>query len=723
MKFTDLRRLIAACLLLALATACTGGSSGRQFGPGDAVLDRITVSGIAQDLVQDGLIVLPSTPPGAFPNAEIRFFFLGPVSAASLPADGPALGSITIADVATSAPAQGRWSIEGANNNIAVFSAFVPMDLSDPCSAGLTPNATYGVFLPKSQGGNIDVVMIGGLPLSQSASAQFVVGDCDPDSPLLFDAVPGPPMIIPNTPPALDATTPMIDPTAIAIGGSASRIVIDFNEAIVESSFSDESNPGGIQILNLSANPGVEIPVAIASIQFHQIGAIPGVSLARLTLTTTSELADGDVYEIRLLNISDFSQNLLSTQPGELQFTVIDQLDDQLFTFNEDFSTTDNLAEIPQGSAIVWAGTGTVDATFPIDVVGTGALGTGLISTPMVINTDDFTDLSINPSATPGFTLSFTSTTDELPGESNFSVGIRASGTIDIGGGTILDCNGRDGAPGGSLGAAPTMLTRGGGGGGDSLITGSVIFDRPGAAGGGGGGGLRISAGGTITLGSLVQLNCQGGDGGSVVIPGKGGGGSGGSILIQTFDEISFGVTDILQTRGGAGGTGGSTDSAGGMGGDGVIQLEDSNASALLTSALSLLISDEILPRAFQFLGKVSGLAISDPIDTGSISTNYTSASAIFNNGLTGTAEVFVRGLAENPEVPGTAATTMTTSGGVPLMSAAVTLANISQLNGYRFFRLEINTNFPPPPVTAIGDLLPSVSDVTVSYSRQGHSS
>ncbi|MEE9392923.1 MAG: hypothetical protein V3W41_10500 [Planctomycetota bacterium] len=875
MRFTAPNRLLFCCLLVAVATlaaACGGGGGGGGGGAGDAVIARITVSGIGPDLFQNGQSTQPVAPIGAFPNSAVRFFFAGPVSAASLPADGPAVGSIRIADVATAAPAQGTWSIEGANNEIAVFAAFPPLDVESPCSAGLAPNATYAIFVADSQGGNTDVVMIGGQPISQAVSTQFVVVDCDPANPLLVDPVPGPPIAIPNTPPTLDATAPMIDPTVIAGVPGSSRIIIDFNEPVLGSAFNEAINPGGVQILNVSANPGVEIPVAIAAVQFDQLGTIPGVSVARLTLTTTSELADGDVYELRLFNVSDLGQNIFSTMPGELQFTVIDQLDDQMFTFNEDFSTTDNLGEIPQGSAISWAGTGTVEATFPIDVVGTGVLGSGLISTPMIIDTEDFmingmqvsdgafnfTDLSINPSATPGFTVTFTSTSDEPPGESNFSVRIRATGTIDIGGGTVLGCDGRDGAPAGALGDAPTMLTRGGyggpgagrggdgspntdgtisltgtaggganidpfdstvagnsvnsiatsplfgaggpggrgtapianasggggattssfdgnfmvitpvppatwtfaassaglafsptstgpagglvgpnpaaavtpiafgiagsggGGGGDAFVITGVAFDRPGGAGGGGGGGIRISAGGTITLGSLTQINCRGGGGGAAVIPGtgNGGGGSGGSILMQTFDVINFGMTNILQTRGGNGGSGGGVAGTGGMGGDGVIQLEDSNASALLTSALSLIISGEILPRAFQFQGSVSGLAISDPIDTGSISTNYTSASAIFDNGLTGTAEVFVRGLAENPDVPGTAATTMTTGGGVPLMSAAVPLANISQLNGYRFFRLEINTNFPPPPVTAIGDPLPSVSDVTVNYSR-----
>ncbi|MCB9831332.1 MAG: Ig-like domain-containing protein [Planctomycetes bacterium] len=266
----------------------------------------------------------------------------------------------------------------------------------------------------------------------------------------------------------------------------------------------------------------------------------------------------------------------------------------------------------------------------------------------------------------------------------------------------------------------------GGGAGGDRRNgTGNILGARCGGAGGGGGGGIRFSAGGDISIGVLTVINCAGGNGGRVVPPaGFGAGGSGGSIVVQTFGNINLLPACVFNTIGGApGDTNGDLvintllDAEGGQGGSGVIQFED-GAAGFVTTFNTTNINGETLAQVFSFAANVNGTATSKVIDTLSVATDYTAATASVFPGPTGTVTIRLIGIAEDPNNPGNPATSAMSSGGDPLMVGPVDITQFDQLDGFRYFQFQISTVFPAPPATMQGDALPYVDDISISYTR-----
>jgi hypothetical protein len=260
----------------------------------------------------------------------------------------------------------------------------------------------------------------------------------------------------------------------------------------------------------------------------------------------------------------------------------------------------------------------------------------------------------------------------------------------------------------------------GGGAGGDRLATNNFASDYTSSAGGGGGGAMRISAGGSIDLGQVILLQCNGGNGGAnpgPLLP-KGAGGSGGSILVQTFSDVNMGIAVQLFCQGGIGSGGNPTstgwpDGDGGNGGGGLVQLEDNDGIINTSTSVALA---ELFTQQFQFTTNVNGSADSRIIDSGSNTTDYVASNSLGTThvnataGSTGTISVQILGMAEDPNNPGNAGTTP------GLMMGPVDVANIADLDGFRFFLYRIDTAFPPPPATVLGDPLPECTEVGVAW-------
>lgn len=266
----------------------------------------------------------------------------------------------------------------------------------------------------------------------------------------------------------------------------------------------------------------------------------------------------------------------------------------------------------------------------------------------------------------------------------------------------------------------------GGGGGGDRVPNSNPSSHNAGAGGGGGGGTIRITSAENINIGDGTTFRCEGGVGGAGigVFIGGGGGGSGGSIIVQTFAQANVGLAVDFQTRGGLGNAGStanpiSLNGEGGDGGDGVVQIEDTDGTPNTELVMqSVFVDGELFAQPFALSGAIPGMANSNLIDTGSNSVDFVSASATVNAGTAAMSVVDVQliGVAEDPANPGQPATTMTSAAGLPLMVGPVPLNQASDLNGYRWFRFQISTSFAAPPLTNVSDTLPFVEDVTVVY-------
>ncbi|MEZ6196288.1 MAG: Ig-like domain-containing protein [Planctomycetota bacterium] len=533
--------LVATLLISALAVVGAGCGSGGNggaggAGQGDALLSFITIEGIS------GTLGPTDNPDEVAVNAAIFFTFQGPVDLTSLPADGAAdSGSIRITNNATGAGAMGTWKLQTGDPKTVVFTAFPPLGAADPCLGGLVADATYTIFIPNGAGGLQNVIYINGSPIQEAVLRQFTVSTCN-----VVDPNPGDPIIV-STTPAASMAAPGVDQSATAVANpNQSQVVIDFNEPIDPATISEAN----IVLLNTTAG-SEPIPVALAMqspLVFQQFGTVIGQQISRLTINAGSLFTENDIYEIRLTGVTDLGGNPVVAPAGSLLFTINDNpaTTPQNFTFADNFDTTANFLE--SVGAISWIGDGTVTATFPIEIVGTGDDGVGTFNTSgLTINTDNFTsgsvstmdgffnftNLTINGGNNPGFTISFSSTTDVSPAQSNYSVNIRATGTVTIGANTVISCDGRPGAAASSSPNAASVSQPGGWGGpgggnggnsspntdgtislfglggtgaktdpADSTIPGNTINFAAGTALFGGGGGGQVGAGPTTTQGA-----------------------------------------------------------------------------------------------------------------------------------------------------------------------------------------------------------------------------
>ena len=470
------RSLSVAILSIAVLSSlsCGGGGGGGRAGIAGLVIG-INVTGNPQPIFSPKFAPPGVCPPGNFLNSRIMITFDGVVDFASLPLDGPAAGGgIQIVEVLQGAAAVGRFTVDPLDPATVVFTPFAPASAVQPCAAGLAAGSVYVVTVHDAAG-NASPITVEGVAVSQAVSACFRVVECGaPGDTPFTDVMPGPPNVVSTTPPS-DPTAPLTTQNAIAdpVDPSRSTVVIDLDDALDPATV----DANRVFLVNTSANAATPILVG-ADIAFEQSGTIPGTEVSRLTLTTHEPLADGDVHEIRISGLTDLAGTALVLAEGALRFSVQDNNDDQPVAFAETFDDQTNLGSL-QGS-IAWPGDGQVRAVFPIEIVGNGLDGPGVLDQPITINTDmvltpgdpnavpgvfNFTSLIVGDIGNPVFSISFSSTTDQPPGESNFVVNLRSVGPVTVLAGAEINGDGRVGEQGGNLPLAATSSRSGGWGG------------------------------------------------------------------------------------------------------------------------------------------------------------------------------------------------------------------------------------------------------------------
>lgn len=166
----------------------------------------------------------------------------------------------------------------------------------------------------------------------------------------------------------------------------------------------------------------------------------------------------------------------------------------------------------------------------------------------------------------------------QTPGPGGAAGGAKLKSGSGPGGGmpgTLLDGGLVSGGSGGGFGQAGGKGDLGNAGGaatGDELLTRLATNTSSGGGGGGvnpgggGGGVIELTAGGTLTIGTLTANGGIGGDGG--VLAGAAGGGSGGAILLRSGGPAKVAM---IQASGGLGGT---TTANGGAGGGGRLRYD-----------------------------------------------------------------------------------------------------------------------------------------------------
>ncbi|HGY91388.1 MAG TPA: hypothetical protein ENK43_09470 [Planctomycetes bacterium] len=553
MKNLSFVRGLVLVMGVALAMTSCGGGSGGGGGGGGGSVEEITVQGVGAPIYTNGQAPQPVCPQGAFLNARVSIKFSGPVDPSSLPPDGPAqAGSIQIVNTTTNAGAMGVFSVDAMDPSIVHFTALPPSDPAQGCNAGMVPNAVYTVFVPDQTSGVAQVIQVGGAPVSQAVTTCFGVVSCGaPGDNPFTDSDPNPPAIVATTP-AMDATAPLTSQSAIAFTPSSSQIIIDVDQALEPTTV----NQNTVFLVNTTANPNNPIPQA-GTIEFTQFGFIPGENVSRIKITTTLPVGDGDVYEVRFNGVADLGGQALTVPAGTLLFTVQNNMNPMPQTFVENFDTTTNRGPITGEAA--WDGNGNVSATFPLEIVGDGTDGMGMFNTSVTINTDmtptndpgiyNFTDLTIGDPLNFGVMISFMSTTDVAPGESNVAIRLRSQAGVDILDGAQIICNGRPGASGGTAPPSSSSNRLGGWGGPGAGAGGIASPNTDGTASPAGnpGEGGHISATDPNLPGD--QVNTSPGN------PLYGGGGGGAIGAAPNFNDAA------------AGGGGGTASSFGGYGG------------------------------------------------------------------------------------------------------------------------------------------------------------
>ena len=540
MKNVSVVRGLVLVMGVALAITACGGGSRSGGGGSDGSVVEIAVQGVGAPIFTNGQAPQPVCPQGAFLNARVSIKFSGPVDPSSLPPDGPAqAGSIQIVNTATNTPATGVFSVDPTDPSIVHFTALPPSNPAQGCSAGMIANGSYTIFIPDQTSGAAQVIRVGDAPVSQAVTTCFRVVSCGAPGDIPFtDSDPNPPAIVATTP-HMDATAPVTSQSAIAFTPSSSQIVVDVDQALEPTTV----NQNTVFLINTTANPNNPIPQA-GTIEFTQLGFIPGENVSRIKITTTLPVGDGDVYEVRFNGVTDLGGQALTVPAGTLLFTVQDNMNPMPQTFVENFDTTTNRGTLTGEAA--WDGNGNVSSTFPLEIVGDGTDGMGMFNTSVTINTDmtptnapgiyNFTDLTVGDPLNFGVMIRFMSTTDVAPGESNIAIRLRSQAGVDILDGAQIICNGRSGESGGTSPPSDSSNRLGGWGGPGAGAGGIASPNTDGTASPAGnpGEGGHISATDPSLPGDQINTSpgnpLYGGGGGGAIgtAPNNGGGASGG---------------------------------------------------------------------------------------------------------------------------------------------------------------------------------------------------
>ncbi len=570
---TRLRSITAVPAALGIALALTvagcggggGSSSGTITVPNSLI--EIRVQGVTTPLWQN-VAGTPTSPPvcptGVFLNASLTFTFNGAVDQGSLPgagslAQGPI--NITTTNAQTTSVAQGSFTVvddptlPAGNNRRVLFTPVLPSSAANPCESGFTAGAsapaiaagaTFTVFVPKS-GNSPQTVTIAGQGLSNEAVTCFRTCPCPQPAPatqctsVSTDITPGPPFVLATTPATADVPSTSIDPCSIA----NNQVVMTLSEPLSPANITTQN----VKVINTLS--GLQVPGTVTFTQ-GGTGGVPATQ-SRIVYTASAPLLGSTLYEITFTNlVKDFGGNALVTNVANPTLRLRFQTNPVTFVpgtpFLESFNSPVNLGTTT--GAISWSSSGSVNATYPLEFVGTGAAGAfAPATTPTSLDTlatlgiFNFTSVTINP----GITVRV---------KGDYLCHWRVLGAVAINGTVNLSAgaNTLATAPFEEQGAMAGQFNEGG------TTSPNTVRAGRGNAGAGDGGrgspgaGVR-SAAGEGGFGARVSGTSNPGPVGANTFFGGGAGGDSGFFPPQVAGEL-----------GGLGGAGGSAGTAGGAG-------------------------------------------------------------------------------------------------------------------------------------------------------------
>jgi len=281
----------------------------------------------------------------------------------------------------------------------------------------------------------------------------------------------------------------------------------------------------------------------------------------------------------------------------------------------------------------------------------------------------------------------------------NGADGVIYTGATDASGG-LGQVNGTNGDDGGATSALPganfdnaTAFICGGGGGGGGGHRNTVGFQyATGGAGGAGGGTVRITAVGSLTVGTI---EAEGGNGGNGITSdgancsGAGAGGHGGAVWLQTLADIPLAIPAPSVTNG----TGG-TSACGGAASDGTvgkIRLDSSPGNRPAHSNVADYDTDDVFPSR-------SYVIQSAAYDLGTLNANFKTAPTVTQTLNSGTISLSYAG-----SVDGSVFSDYE--------------SDITKLSGknYRYLKFKINIT-----TAAIAGASPEVSRIVIDFADSG---
>lgn len=591
-------------------TAATGArmTAALDFAPVTAEPLAMYIGGTAAPVWSNngGVVsVAPTCSSGVFLNNDLSIMFGDTVDPMSLPAPGPAFGSINIYRMTATGTeyASGRFVVLDdprlpvGNQRVVMFLPDIPTTAASCGGAGLAPSSTYTVFVPDvSLGG--PVVSLGAVPLQTSLLTCFTTQPCNAANPVAayMDLAPGGPRVV--------STTPLMTnpPPAPILSSSifANTVSVTFNEELLSSNIDLTT----VRLVNTTMG-NFQVP---GTVTYTGPGGMNGAG-SRIDYTAALPLSGGSTFRFEVdVSITDVVGNPVELVPGSPGMPL--------------FLATQGAAPVPQppivesftnpataatvGPFLAWNGGAlSIAGVFGSPIAGTGAFG------PLTFNTGPST-LDTGAAPTTGYAMGVWQASLIMVNSGAlvrmigpYGVTLRSTGPVTISGvlngsagmSTTVPLGSPERGPGaGSFnngGAAVNAIVNGGVagvGGGDGgrasqagytvrtvqgesgfgpTIAGAAnpgpIGTNPFFGGGTGGvGGFRFPAGGIVG-----DLGGQGGAGGSAWAPGLDGGprtvpGTGCTPYPPPNQAIAFAapvpavmVTPINMASAGSGGGGG----------------------------------------------------------------------------------------------------------------------------------------------------------------------
>ena len=549
-RFTTKTLLLVAIGLPLIVSAggCSGGGSGLPAGQPNAL--RVTATGQVNPLWTGTAVATPLCEGALGQNAQLFFDFAGAVSTASLPAAGPATGTINIMTVG-GVPATGSFMVvddpaqSAGNQRRVVFSPALPASVAEVGMVGYDGPATYIVTVPAAATEGV-VLEVAGQPLANEIITCFTT--CDPGATGCYtDPQAGSAFVMNTVPESGDPVPAPIDPAALPFG----RFVVNLSEPVNPTNIDTDS------VRLVAVATGAQVP---GTVEFFQAGSSQAsATTSRIDYVPFDTLLNGVTYELLIdPDVTDFGGNPVLLAPGPALlgtarrlFRTIDVPTCLQTPFVEDFTTTTNQAAT--SAVLLWPGNGELGIRSASDVFGDGSFG------PLTLPSGPTTiDTGMAPTA--GFENGTWNLTDlNVPAAAvvtttgPFRIHFKCTGTAVVEGQLIGSAGMSPLAPPGSPTQGPHGgLFNNGGNPASSTVLGGV-------AGPGAGAGGRASQSGfsTRTLQGETGLGANGIDDPSLPASDFFGGGTGGA------GGFRFPAGGVVGELGGIGAAGGSAWEAG----------------------------------------------------------------------------------------------------------------------------------------------------------------